>query len=214
MLKHLRECIGLCPDTLTWVEKLFWIRTKIQLGSIPKSPHTWMHTHANAHADLCRVCSLVVRSFSPNSFKMIQAAAASSTQPQWQGHVKAWRRMQATHLLSLMAFQLLRAERDGDPAYAMGSPGPISVILTLKLFLFLIQSHLTAVHWERSKGCGTSLCWRSLVLEVPRQSTAAFQPNNRLLTGSLCLEEGWMVLTVEYCLEGLAMNALTKCIML
>lgn len=125
MLKHLRECIGLCPDTLTWVEKLFWIRAKIRLGSIPKSPHTWMHTHANAHADLCRVCSLVVRSFSPNSFKMIQAAAASSTQPQWQGHVRSWRRMQATHLLPLMAFQLLRAEWDGDPAcLCHGAPGP------------------------------------------------------------------------------------------
>lgn len=164
MLKHLTGMYWFMSwySDLGW-KTLFWIRAKTWLGSIPRSSHTWTHTHANAHADLCRVCSLVVRSFSHNSFKMIQAAAASSTQPQWQGHVRSWRRMQATHLLPLMAFQLLRAERDGDPAcLCHGAPGPYICDLGFEPFPLYnpFSSYCSSLREEQGM-------WNWFVQEVP-----------------------------------------------
>lgn len=82
----------------------------------------------------------------------------------WQRHATAWKGAQATHPLPLVALQMLNAERHGDPGcLCRVAPRPYILVWDLNLFLFIMQTHLNAVHYGRSKGCGTSipLCWRS-----------------------------------------------------
>lgn len=92
------------------------------------------------HIQTHTVCFLLVSSFDPKLFKMIQAAGTSSILPWCQEHIRAWEGLHATCLLPLLAFQVLRAERDTDPGYPFHVvPEPYVYSLGFESFL----SHLS-----------------------------------------------------------------------
>lgn len=114
------------------------------------------------HIQTHTVCFLLVSSFDPKLFKMIQAAGTSSILPWCQEHIRAWEGLHATCLLPLLAFQVLRAERDTDPGYPFHVvPEPYVYSLGFESFLLynVSSSQCTSVLnacYERSEGCGIS----------------------------------------------------------